>query len=130
MHMFSKLQRLALTLVLATAGAVLAIAPARADYCGIQDDIGPVVKLTVAQYPKFAYAAPTIDPSYIKVVSINGTYGYSLVDTGSDRLAFYWEKPTGTWHLAAARKPPASWDKQLLGFLQNNDCTNPNWKKH
>jgi len=130
MPAFSELQRLALASALAMTGAVVTAAPAKAEFCGIPDDIGPVVKLTIATYPKVSHASHTIDASSIKVVSVNGTYAYSLTDTGSQRIPFYWEKPTGTWRFATANHAPADWDKQIVSFLTNSDnCNNPNWKK-
>jgi len=116
---------------LAIAGAALTVAPAHAEFCGIPYDLTPVTKLTIATYPKVSHSNRAIDESYIKNLSVNGTYAYSLVDTGSQRVSFYWEKPTGTWSLKAANHAPADWDKQILSFLVNDDnCNNPNWKKH
>jgi hypothetical protein len=122
-------QRLTLTLALAATGAAMTAVPARAAFCGVPDDINPVVKLTIATYPKVAHTK-AIDASYIKTVSVNGTYAYSVVDTGSQRTPFYWEKPTGAWQFASANKPPADFPKELLPFLTGGDCNNPNWKKH
>jgi hypothetical protein len=120
-----------LTAVLATTGAVFLVAPARAAFCGVPDDIGPVVKLTIATYPKIAHSNHTIDASSIKSVSVNGTYAYSVTDTGSQRIPFYWEKPTGTWRLASVNRAPADWPKPVISFFQADDsCNNPNWKKH
>jgi hypothetical protein len=124
------MQRLTLTVVMAATAAVLTAAPAHAAFCGVPDDIAPVVKLTIATYPKIAHSNHAIDASSIRIVSINGTYGYSVTDTGSQRIPFYWEKPTGTWRFASANRAPADWSKPLLSFFQSDDsCNNPNWKK-
>ena len=115
---------------MAATGAVLTVGPARAAFCGVPDDIAPVVKLTIATYPKVAHSTHAIDASYIRVLSVNGTYAYSVTDTGSQRITFYWEKPTGTWRFASANRPPGDWSKPLLSFFQGDDsCNNPNWKK-
>ena len=126
-----KLLKVMLTVAIAMAGLTLTGDPAHAALCGEPFDITPVVKLTIATYPKASHSNRTIDASYIKIVSVNGTYAYSLVDTGSQRIPFYWEKPTGTWTFKAANRAPADWDKQIVSFLVGgSDCNNPNWKKH
>ena len=130
MRALSLLQRLTPTLVLAIAGTLFAVAPASAALCGEPFDTAPIVKLTIATYPKIGHATRAIDASYIRIVSVNGTYAYSQTDIGSERIPFYWEKPTGTWHLASVNRAPADWDKMIVSFLQDDgNCTNPNWKK-
>ena len=124
-------QRLTLTFVLATIGPALTVAPASAAFCGQPDDVAAVVRLTIATYPKISQSNHAIDASYIKIVEVNGTYAYSVTDTGSQRIRFYSEKPTGTWRFAAANRAPADWPKPLLSFFEaDNNCNNPNWKKH
>ena len=123
--------KVALILAIAASGPAVTAAPARAAFCGEAFDITPVVKLTLATYPKISHSNRAIDATYIRIVSVNGTYAYSLVDTGSFRIPFYWEKPTGTWSFKAANRAPADWDKEIVSFLtSSSDCTNPNWKKH
>lgn len=125
------MRSLALAFVLATIGAVLTVAPARATFCGQPFDVTPVVKLTIAAYPKIARSSHAIDASSIRTLEVNGTYAYSVTDTGSRRIRFYWEKPTGTWRFAAANRAPADWPKPLVSFFESGDnCNNPNWKKH
>jgi hypothetical protein len=130
--------RLALRLALAAIYAGLTAAPAWAAYCGVPDDIKPIVKLTIATYPRVSHTSHTIGESMIRIVSVNGTYAYSVTDDGSARIRFYWEKPTGTWHFVSANHAPAGWEKPLLEFFQASDtapagspsaCNNPNWKK-
>ena len=123
---------------LAAIAATLTAAPAPAAFCGVPDDINPVVKLTIAKYPAISHANDAIDESYIRIVDVNGTYAYSLTDDGAHRIRFYWEKPTGTWGFVGANREPADWPKPLPGFFEGDDkalssalpsCNNPNWKK-
>lgn len=106
-----------LTSAIAAILLALPAVPAQAAYCGVPDDIAPIVKLTIATYPKISPAHGTIDQKNIKIVEVNGTYAYSVVDRDPKPMKLYWEKPTGTWHLAAANREPAGWSKQLLAFF-------------
>jgi hypothetical protein len=126
---------MAVTFALA-AGA--ATTPAQAAFCGQPFDVAPIVKLTIATYPKISHATHPIDQSYIRAIDVNGTYAYSVTEDSARTITFYWEKPTGTWSFVDANREPSTWPKPLLAFFESDrkslngahpDCNNPDWKK-